>query len=275
VLPAASFIERSELHLYAHYQWVSMSRRVLQIPGVVDEYSFWRDLAHRLGFGDKYFSWQKEEEVNRWLLGPTGITLEELEQHPEGREYKPVRFQKHRELPLATPSGKFEFSSAYLEDLGYSALPIFQEPYYVRNRSENYPYLLISGARKRVYLHSRYRNIPRFRRLHPRAEVELHPADAAAVGVEEGGQVRISSEIGSIVLPAKILAEDEILPGLVQITHGWEGEGNVNRLTFDTITDPISGFPLLTSVPVRMESVQPEIMQTESTQLKTEEGGPP
>jgi hypothetical protein len=66
----------------------------------------------------------------------------------------------------------------------------------------------------------------------------------------------VSSEVGSIVLPAKILPADEILPGLVQITHGWEGEGNVNRLTFDTITDPISGFPLLTSIPVRLDRAE-------------------
>ena len=258
VLPAASFIERSELHIYAHYQWVSQSRRVLQIPGVLDEYSFWRDLAYRLGFGAKYFPWQTEEEVNRWLLEPTGITPEQLEQHPEGGEYKPVRFEKYRKQPLATPSGKFEFSSQYLNDLGYSSLPIYEQPNYIRNRPEGFPYLMITGARKRVYLHSRYRNIPRLRRLHPQAEIELHPADAAAVGVEEGDQVQVSSEIGSIVLPAKILGKEEILPGLVQVTHGWEGKGNVNRLTFDGITDPISGFPLLTSVPVRLERAETE-----------------
>ncbi len=258
VLPAASFIERSELHIYAHYQWVSLSRRVLQIPGVLDEYSFWRDLAHRSGFGAEYFPWQTEEEVNRWLLEPTGIAPEQLEKHPEGGEYKPVHFEKYRSVGLATPSGKFEFSSRYLKDLGYSALPIYEEPHYARNPSEGFPYLLISGARKRVYLHSRYRNIPRFRRLHPQAEIELHPADAAALGVREGDPVRVGSETGSIVLPAKILGVEEILPGLVQITHGWEGQGNVNRLTFDGIADPISGFPLLTSVPVQLERAERE-----------------
>ncbi len=261
VLPAASFIERSELHIYAHYQWVSMSRRVLRIPGVVDEYSFWRDLACRLGFGEQYFPWQSEEEVNRWLLEPTGVSPEQLEQHPEGMAYKAVRYEKYNRQPLTTPSGKFEFSSSYLKDLGYPALPVYEEPYHVRTPSKvspkDRPYLLISGARKRVYLHSRYRNIPRFRRLHPRAEIDLHPQDAAALGLEAGEPVRVSSEVGSIVLPANILGGGEILPGLVQITHGWPGDGNVNRLTFDTITDPISGFPLLTSIPVQLQRVEP------------------
>ncbi|UCF98662.1 MAG: molybdopterin-dependent oxidoreductase [Spirochaetaceae bacterium] len=255
VLPAASFIERAELHIYAHYQWVSMSRRILQIPGILDEYAFWRDLAHGLGFGNEYFPWQSEEEVNRWLLEPTGITPQQLRDHPEGMEYKTVRYEKYRKQPLATLSGKFEFASGYLQDLGHPALPVYEEPYYLRNRSEDFPYLLISGARKREYLHSRYRNIPKLRRLHPQAEIELNPADAAALGVRDGEDVRVSSEIGSVVLPARIVGEEELLPGMVQITHGWEGQGNVNRLTSDTITDPISGFPLLTSVPVRLEAV--------------------
>jgi hypothetical protein len=61
----------------------------------------------------------------------------------------------------------------------------------------------------------------------------------------------------------KILRREEILPGLVQITHGWEGEGNVNRLTFDSIADPISGFPLLTSIPVRLDRVEAQSVSSE------------
>ena len=45
VLPAASFLERSELHVYSQYQWLALSRKVLAVPGAVDEYSFWSELA--------------------------------------------------------------------------------------------------------------------------------------------------------------------------------------------------------------------------------------
>jgi len=253
ILPAASFIERSELHIYSHYQWVSLSRRVLQFPGVVDEYSFWRDLAHRLGFGEKYFPWETEEDVNRWLLEPTRISVEQLDQVPEGLRYKPIRYEKLKERPLPTSSGKFEFTSCYLEELGYPALPIYEEPYYLRNRSDEFPFLLITGVRKRVFLTSRYRNIPSLRKSHPQAEIDIHPADAASLEIQDGQQVQVTSKIGSIKLQANILDDEQILPGLVQITHGWEYESNVNRLTFDEVTDPISGFPLITSIPVRLE----------------------
>ena len=49
VLPAASFLERTELHAHAKHQIVSVTRKVVSWPGVQGEYEFWRDLAARLG----------------------------------------------------------------------------------------------------------------------------------------------------------------------------------------------------------------------------------
>ncbi|HEC62511.1 MAG TPA: hypothetical protein ENI27_09720 [bacterium] len=253
VLPAASFLERSELHFYSHYQLVSLSRKILEMPGVQDEYSFWHDLSHLLGFGEKYFQWKTETEVNCWLLEPTGITLAELEENPAGMQYKPVKHRKYRDHPFPTPSGRLEFSSSYLEGHSLPPLPEYVEPLYLRGNSRDYPLILITGARKSVYYHSRFHNIPRFRKLYPRAEVEIHPEDADQLGIEDGDQVRVVSEIGSITLAAKIVKEEDTRQGIIQISHGWEQESNVNRITYDCINDSISGFPQLTSVPVRME----------------------
>ncbi len=239
--------------MYSQYQWLALSRSVLEFPGLGDEYSFWRELAQRLGFGERYFPWKDEAEVNRWLLEPTGISVEQLERSPEGLQYKPVRYRKQEKEPLATPTGKFEFTSNYLRNLGYSALPRYEAPFGLRSRSERFPLLLITGARKQGYLHSRYRNIARLRKLHPEAEVEIHPADAARQGILDGQPVRIASERGRILAKARIVGERDIRPGLLQVTHGWEKEANVNRLTPDEVCDPISGFPQLTSIPVRIE----------------------
>ena len=53
--------------------------------------------------------------------------------------------------------------------------------------------MLITGARKLLYMHGRFRNIARFRTAIPGPEAELHPDDAAALGVVDGGVVRITS----------------------------------------------------------------------------------
>jgi anaerobic selenocysteine-containing dehydrogenase len=59
------------------------------------------------------------------------------------------------------------------------------------------------------------------------------------------------------VIAAKILKADEVLPGLLQIGHGWD-KGNVNLLTDDADVDPISGYPNLKHVVVRVEKIQTE-----------------
>jgi anaerobic selenocysteine-containing dehydrogenase len=147
--------------------------------------------------------WQDGEELTRWLLEPTGLTLEQLAGHPEGYPYRSVRYEKWREQPLATPSGKVEFTSQYLKDLGYP-------------------------------------------------EMEMHPADAARLGLADGERARVSSRVGAIEIPVTVTAPNEILPGTVQITHGYR-QANVNLLTPDDVFDPISGFPLMKALQVKVE----------------------
>jgi anaerobic selenocysteine-containing dehydrogenase len=251
VLPAASFLERTELHAHAKHQIVSVTRRVVSWRDVQGEYDFWRDLALRLGIGDS-FPWEDETALNRWLLEPTGISLEELEAHPEGVEYSATPPQRWEESGFATPSGKIEFASRYLKDLGYDELPVYRRPAYREEPDAEYPLVLITGARKLLYLHSRFRNIPRFRTAIPDPEVEMHPDDAVALGVSDGDTVRVASRIGGVEIAVKVVAPNEITPGCLQITHGWT-EANVNLITHDDRFDPISGFPLMKSVEVRVE----------------------
>jgi len=253
VLPAASFLERSEIHYHGICQTATLARKILSFPDCQDEYQFWHDLAHRLGIG-KFFPWKNERELTRWILKPSGISLKQLEEHPEGVNYKPIRYRKWQEKGLNTPSGKIEFTSEYLKNLGYEELPEYKPPSYKSEPDPEYPYVLITGARKLLYYHSRFRNIARFRTAIPKADVEMHPRDAEAIGVADGETVKITSRIGSLEIPVKIMAANEILPGNLQITHGWK-DANVNLVTHDDRFDPISGFPLMKAVEVRVDKI--------------------
>jgi anaerobic selenocysteine-containing dehydrogenase len=254
VLPAATFLERSELHFHPKYQMVALSSKVAEVSGVHDEYALWHDLAHRLGFGQEYFPWANEEQVNRWILEPTGISLEELQKHPEGIVYKPVRYKKYETQPFPTRSGKVEFTSQYLKELNLPEIPAYIPPRYLRHPNNDFPFVLNTGARNPLYYHSRYHNIPKFRKAFPVAEMEMNPKDAERLGIENTEQVRVVSEIGAVQVRVKIVDEAQILPGFVEIPHGWQGS-NVNLVTYDNINDPISGFPLLKAVPVRIEKI--------------------
>ena len=255
ILPASTFLEREELHFYPTQQLVNITRKVAVVEGLHNEYLMWRDLAHRLGFGDMLFPWQDDTEVNRWLLEPTGLTVDELRGYPQGFVYKPVEYQKHLRSELPTPSGKLEFASPYLQQLGLDEIPEYHTPSYRIRPDENYPLVMTTGARKSLFYHSRHQNIARFRDVHPDAEVEIHPADAAALGIADGDQVRVVSDLGELVLRAAVKHAAELRQGVVEIYHGWV-DWRVNILTHDDINDPISGFPLLKAVPVRIEKIE-------------------
>ena len=254
VLPAETFLERSEIHCNIKYHRVYLTRKVAEIPGIKTEYMLWHDLAHRLGFGGEYFPWENETAVNRYLLEPSSISLEDLKAHPEGIVYQPVRYRKHETTPLPTPSGKVEFVSRYLKDLGFSEIPEYIRPFHIRKRSKAYPFLLTTGARMTLFYHSRHQNMGLFRLIHTRAEAEIHPDDAAALGLADGDTVRLTSQLGSIEVSARIVHRAELRQGVVEVYHGWEDQP-VNILTFGDVNDPISGFPLLKAVPVRIEKV--------------------
>jgi len=232
---------------------LNVTRPAAAWPETQTEYEFWRSLAVRLGAGE-YFPWRDETELDRWLLEPSGITLEELEAHPEGVSYVARQERAAGRSAYPTQSGKVELTSRHLAELGYDELPVYRRPAYREHPDPAYPFVLMTGARALLYGHSRSHNIPRFLTADPRAVVELHPDDATRLGVNDGEVVRVTSRIGNVEVAARVVARNEILPGCLQMTHGWSG-GNANLLTHDDRFDPVSGFPLMKSVEVRVETV--------------------
>ncbi len=257
VLPAATYLEHEEIHIHSGLQVIGLTQPIVTYPNCQDDYMFWHDLAIRLG-AEEWFPWASEDELVRWRLEGTGFTAEELLAHPEGTVYKPKRFQKYKDGRLNTPSGKFEFVSEYLRNYGYPYLPEYIPPAYIRTPDPEYPYVMITGARKLVYSHARNRNFRRARSATPNPEIEIHPEDAQRLGVKTGDWVRVTSPVGSVDIAVTVTPPGEILPGVVQATHGWR-EANINLITHDDINDPIDGFPLMKSLEVRIEKKLPQL----------------
>ncbi len=78
--------------------------------------------------------------------------------------------------------------------------------------------------------------------------VQLHPADAAEAGVNDGQTIRVSSPTGSLTGIARV--DEAIRRGAVSIPHGF-GSPNVSLLTTATSgTDALTGMVLQSGVPV-------------------------
>jgi formate dehydrogenase major subunit len=82
--------------------------------------------------------------------------------------------------------------------------------------------------------------------------VELSPEDAAALGVEPGERVTISSRRGSVEAP--VFIDDGLRPGLVFMTLHFPDEVETNKLTIEA-TDPKSGTAEFKATAVRIDKL--------------------
>ena len=93
------------------------------------------ELAKRLGLGKVFFEGD-EDAGHRHALEPSGVTLEQLREHPGGvRVPVEPRFKRYtmpgpdgRAAGFATPSRRVEVFSAQLQQHGQSPLPDYVEP---------------------------------------------------------------------------------------------------------------------------------------------------
>ncbi|MDH5364208.1 MAG: molybdopterin-dependent oxidoreductase [Dehalococcoidia bacterium] len=257
VLPISSWLER---HILVTTPAAPGLIRLIEpaIEPVEESWPEWKifsELAKRLGFGHEF--WDGDiEKCFSYILEPTGITLKELREHPEGIQYpqSPRPAKSYEKAGFQTPSGKVEISSSILAKYGYEPLPVYKEPMESPvsrpDLTQSFPLVLTSGARTIYFTHSQHRNIPQLRKMVPEPLLEINPSDAEPRGIHSGDKVTVSSPRGSIELRANVT--DTILSGVVHIPHHWPGKANVNILTDDRHLDPISGFPAFKSQPCQV-----------------------
>jgi predicted molibdopterin-dependent oxidoreductase YjgC len=86
--------------------------------------------------------------------------------------------------------------------------------------------------------------------------LDLHPRDAALLGVTDRGLLRIESTQGSVVMGASL--DDGVRLAEVFVPMHWTNQfassGPIDRLAH-AITDPVSGQPDLKGTPVRVTAV--------------------
>jgi anaerobic selenocysteine-containing dehydrogenase len=84
------------------------------------------------------------------------------------------------------------------------------------------------------------------------ADILLHPTDAAAAGIADGGPVIVRSERGEIVGTAHV--DTNIRPGVISVPHGHE-HVNVNLLTSIREVDPLTGMAHYSGVKVSVHPI--------------------
>jgi len=246
VLPGASFAEKDGSFTNTDRR-VQPVRKAIAPPGSAKaDWEIICDLARRMGA--KGFDFASPADIMAELASVTpiygGISLERLArlgclQWPCPSAEHPGTAILHREK-FTRGLGKFhavEFKAA-------AELP-----------DEEYPFMLSTG-RTMFHFHTGTMT-RRSRKLHqemPTAYVEIHPVDAARIGLGELRQVRLRSRRGQIVVAVRIT--ERIRPGLVFMPfHFVEAAANV--LTNGAL-DPIAKIPELKVCAVQVEPATPK-----------------
>jgi formate dehydrogenase alpha subunit len=118
-----------------------------------------------------------------------------------------------------------------------------------------YPFLLTTG---RVLYHwhggEMTRRVGALLDACPRSRVEIHPDDAARMGLEEACLVRVTSRRGEMLADAEIT--DRVAPGIAFGNFHFPGEQNVNNVTIAAL-DPVAKIPEYKVCAVRIEKHAP------------------
>jgi anaerobic selenocysteine-containing dehydrogenase len=198
-------------------------------------------------------------------------------------KYKTDYWKKGGGFP--TPTGKFEFYSNALKDLGYDPLPQYNEPgespLSTPELFKEYPVVMTSGYRQPFYFLSQYRNIPWLRSFMEYPTAQIHPDTAGKYGIEDGDWIWLESPRGRVRQKARVTPG--ILRGVIMATancfypeepaKGYHGLfiSNPNVLTNNNHLDPMYGSPDLTCLICKVYKCSKEDLK--ENVFKTEEYG--
>jgi anaerobic selenocysteine-containing dehydrogenase len=264
VLPVASAFESAALRVGFEISQAAQSTVQLRTPlahvrgEARSDLQIVFALAVRLGLGDQFFGGDIEAAW-RYQLGPSGITLEQLREHPEGvRLPLPTKHLKYLDRGFRTPTGKVELYSPAFAAAGYPPIPTYAEPSMSPlsrpDLTAEFP-LVLTCAKSLFFCESQHRQVASLRASAPEPPVELHPDTAAARGIAAGDWVRLSTPKGSVRARAKLNAN--LAPNVVVGQHGWwqacpelgldgyppfgDESANLNLVLDQGPSDPVSG----------------------------------
>ncbi|MEU0303252.1 molybdopterin oxidoreductase family protein [Streptomyces sp. NPDC006175] len=184
-------------------------------------------------------------------LGPYGLTLEQLLARPHGIDLGPL--EPRVPQVLRTRSGRIElFPAPIAADLPRLRASLGAPP----------AGLVLVGRRHLRSNNSWMHNVAALRGGSNVCTLQIHPDDAARIGLADGDTARITAAGGEVEAPAEIT--DSVRAGVVSLPHGWghsrpgtrmsvagaDPGVNVNQLLDGTLLDPLSGTAVLNAVPV-------------------------
>ena len=242
VLPAACYAEKEGTFTNTERR-VQRLRKAVEPPGEARaDGEIICDIAEIAGYEGMRYKNQAEVMNEISTLTPIygGISYDRLD--PHGLQW-PCPDREHPGTPILH-TGSFTRGRGRFSPVAHrlpAELP-----------DEQYPFVLTTG---RTYYHwhtgSMTRRTHLLDREEPRSFIELHPDDAARIGVRDRDRLQVSSRRGEVQTEARLTTM--VIPGVVFMPFHF-AEGAANALT-NNVLDPESSIPEFKVCAVRVEKL--------------------
>ena len=240
VLPAACYAEKEGTFTNTERR-VQRLRKAVEPPGEARaDGEIICDIADIAGYQGMRYKNQAEVMNEIATLTPIygGISYDRLD--PHGLQW-PCPDREHPGTPIL-------HTDNFTRGLGHFSPVSHRLP--AELPDEQYPFVLTTG---RTYYHwhtgSMTRRTHLLDREEPRSFIELHPDDAARIGVRDRDRLQISSRRGEVQTEARLTTM--VIPGVVFMPFHF-AEGAANALT-NNVLDPESSIPEFKVCAVRVE----------------------
>jgi anaerobic selenocysteine-containing dehydrogenase len=248
VLPATTQLEHLDIHSsYGHLYALANNAAIAPLGEAKPNTEVFRLLAARMGFDEPCFRESDEDMARNAFLTDhpraQGLTWDTLKEKGWQRLNVASPFAPFAHGNFPTPSGKCEFYSQTLADQGVDPLPTFTPPRESAASdpvlARKYPLAMLSPPARNA-LNSSFANLPVFLDAEKVPSLDIHPADAASRGINDGDLVRIFNDRGAMIAAARVT--DKARPGVVVALSIWwrklSPDGtNANMLTGQALTD--------------------------------------
>ncbi len=248
VLPATTQLEHWDLHLSYGHHYVAINQPAIAPVGEAKPNSeIFRLIGARMGLDHPVMRDDDQTLIRQALDGGgrnlEGVTFEALVERGWMRLAVPRPYLPFAQGGFLTPSGKCEFVSQRLADMGLDPLPTYTPPYESPERApelaQRFPLTLISSPAHQ-FLNSTFVNIDVLRRAAREPELVIHPAGAAPRAILPGSRVLVHNDRGEFLAIARV--EDGVREGTVWAPSIWWGKfaadgRNANHTTSQRETD--------------------------------------
>ena len=242
ILPATTQLEHWDIHsTYGHTDILLNRPAIAPMGESKTNTDIFRALAKRMGFADPCFE-EDDETLCRMAFAPTQDMDELFKKgftHLKSPNGQPLPDAPFAGGAFPSPSGKCEFYSQRLADMGQDGLPDYIANYEVPQSNSEFPLAMISPP-ARNFLNSSFVNLQSLRDIETEPVLEMHPEDAQARGIQDGDVIRVFNQRGTYQCKAQL--NDRARLGVVNgLGIWWRKLGlngtNVNELTSQNLTD--------------------------------------